>query len=201
MKNELKPVHVIHLLLYTPTSTDNSPVPIFGRTRLMKMVFLFEKEFAKEFYKNTDNLTPFDFGFESYNYGPFSKDVYEAINFLESRDIIEIQNKPLGYVDPNDIELDRMLSKSDEQNILFQTDNFNYVEEFNLSVTGIKIMKNKDNWFSWAQLNDNQKELLINFKTKMIRTPLRNILRYVYSKYPKYIDKSFIVHNLFPEGI
>lgn len=42
MDKELKPVHVVHLLLFAPTSTEKSPVPIFGRTRLMKMVFLFE---------------------------------------------------------------------------------------------------------------------------------------------------------------
>lgn len=40
------------LLLYSSTKKKEANVPIVGRTRLMKMVFLFEKELLDEFEKN-----------------------------------------------------------------------------------------------------------------------------------------------------
>ena len=40
------------LLLYAPTSGNNVNIPIAGRTRLMKMGFLFKKEIKNDFEKD-----------------------------------------------------------------------------------------------------------------------------------------------------
>src|SRR5438309_1531287 len=55
-----------------------------GITRMEKLLFLVEKE--TEF----EGIARF-FPFQPHNFGPFSKEVYEAIDFLESCDLIEIR--------------------------------------------------------------------------------------------------------------
>lgn len=193
MQQKYKLVHIIHIVLYSPTITENKPVSIFGRTRLMKMLFIFEKELFKKF-TDPENVTTFDF--ESYNFGPFSKKVYEALDFLESRDIIKIENVPESSLNYEDALIDQAMQSSEEENIFFQENETFYSEQFLLTNKGIQLMRNSSKWFSWANLDDEQKNLIINFKTQMVGTPLRKILQYVYKRYPKYAEFSKIVDRI-----
>ena len=74
------------LLLYL----DNGN-PIRGAVRLMKMMFLFEKEIAP-LLKNKgldSNKLP---EFIAYDFGAFSKDVYEQIDLFKSIEFIIVKN-------------------------------------------------------------------------------------------------------------
>jgi len=193
MQKNYKLVHIIHIMLYSPITTENKPVSIFGRTRLMKMLFIFEKELFKKF-TNPENITKFDF--ESYNFGPFSKKVYEALDFLESRDIIKIENVPESSLNYEDALIDQAIQSSEEENIFFQENETFYSERFLLTNKGIQIMRDSKKLFSWVNLNEEQKNLLINFKTQMVGTPLRKILKYVYKRYPKYAEFSKIIDRI-----
>lgn len=198
MSKQFKPVHLIHLLLYAPTNSDGFATPIFGRTRLMKMLFIFEKELAKKF-ENDEKIN--DFGFEAYHFGPYSRKVYEAIDFLESREIIEIRHTPPYYASQSDIDIDRVYMDSEAQKTDFLNNGVTWNEEFCLIKRGIKMMKEPGTWFSWVNLSKERQETLTQFKTVMVNTPLRDILKYVYSKYPKYAEKSTIRHRIFPGGV
>lgn len=197
--NSFKPVHIVHLLLYAPDTSGKKCIPIIGRTRLMKMIFLYHKELSEFFEKKTAISS---FNFEAYNFGPFSRKVYEAISFLETRGIIKSEataNSTL--MPPEDINIDEYLSKiENENNIYPDYDYIYYTEIFELTKEGVKIIEDKKKWFSWKNLDEEKKKKLIIFKTKMINTSLTNILKYVYSKYPKYAEKSFINHKLFPKS-
>src|SRR5438132_13163686 len=59
---------------------------ISGTTRLEKLLFLLEKE------TDFEGVARF-FPFEAHNFGPFSKDVYEAVEFLEGCGLIEVGEK------------------------------------------------------------------------------------------------------------
>jgi uncharacterized protein len=193
----LKPVHIIHLLLFAPTTAENQPVPILGRTRLMKMIFVFEKELAKHF-QNERELINFDF--EAHSFGPYSKKVYEAIDFLETREIIELfPVSPFGMND-DDMEVDKILISSEAEALDFQNEKIYMSEGFQLTSRGNQMMKKKDVWFSWSCLSDEKKKILTDFKTIMVSRPLKEILKYVYAKYPKYAEKSTIYQRLFPGG-
>lgn len=198
MKNKLKPVHAIHLLLYAPTGMSDEPEPIIGRTRLMKMVFLFEKELAKYF---EDKVELIDFNFEAYDYGPFSKKVYEAIDFLESREIIEIFPVPLYKANRYEMGIDRILMSEEENLLDFQETETYESEGYKLTKAGKAMMTLPEKWFSWENLDDEKKNALRKFKTTLINTPLTDVLRYVYSKYPKYAEKSVIYEKLFSTGV
>ncbi|MCU0290250.1 MAG: Panacea domain-containing protein [Acidobacteria bacterium] len=199
MGKDLKPVHLIHLLLYSPTATEKKPVPILGRTRLMKMIFIFEKELSHLFQNENK---PLDFNFEAYNFGPYSKKVYEAIDFLETREIIRLfPVSPPNSVDKDEMELDRRLMEEEAEVLGLQNEEIFISEGFELTENGKKIMTNHNIWFSWAKLTDDRKKILEKFKTKMVNTTLKDILKYVYTKYPKYAEKSLIYHTLFSEGV
>jgi hypothetical protein len=198
MEKKLKPVHLIHLLLYAPTTMDNKPVPIFGRTRLMKMLFIFEKELSG-YFQNDDTKIGFDF--EAHNFGPFSKKVYEAIDFLETRDIIELFPISSHWMSRDEMEIDSILMASEDRVLNFQDEYVPKSEGYRLTSRGIEMIKNQDIWFSWPKLSEKGKSVLVDFKTTMINTPLKDILKYVYSKYPKYAEKSIIYHKLFPDGV
>lgn len=197
MEKKLKPVHLIHLLLYAPTATDNKPVPIFGRTRLMKMLFIFEKELSGYFQNDS---TEIKFDFEAHNFGPFSKKVYEAIDFLETRDIIELFPVSSHWMSRDEMEIDSILMASEDTVLNFQDEYVPKSEGYQLTSKGIEMIKNQDIWFSWPKLSEERKSVLVDFKTTMVNTPLKDILKYVYSKYPKYAEKSIIYHKLFPDG-
>ena len=187
-----KPVHIIHLLLYAPDTSNEVSIPIEGRTRLMKMVFLFQKELSKYFEDQVDTDS---FDFESYHYGPFSKKVFEALNFLETREIIKTYTLALEKIDSNEISLERQLINSENQDILYDNDNNSeiyYPQVFELTEIGKRIMEDERKWFAWVNLSMAKRNTLTKFKTNMINTSVYNILRYVYTKYPSYAEKSYI---------
>src|SRR5260370_26301053 len=58
-----------------------------GVTRLEKLVFLLG---AEGNFKDIDSL----FAFRAYKFGPYSKAVYEAADFLELVDLVRVEVKP-----------------------------------------------------------------------------------------------------------
>jgi uncharacterized protein len=191
-----KPVHLIHLFTYAPTLSDKvlGKTPIIGRTRLMKMLFLFEKEIFKDF--NQDKKITIDFEFAPYNFGPYSKKAYEAIDFLETRDIIQISYG--NRINESDFELENFLNLANETEANFEvTDEEIRVEQFSITEYGIKLMKDKSKFFAWINLTPNQQLVLTKFKSQMVNSRLKDILIYVYKKYPEYAEKSQIKNQLF----
>lgn len=164
----------------------------------MKMAFIFEKEVAKYFQ---DENNPIVFDFEAHYFGPFSKKVYEAVDFLETRDIIQSFPVPPNRMSREEIEIDRILMASDIKVLTFQNEDTYSSEGFQLTRSGINMMKNREIWFSWIQLAEEKKRILIDFKTTMVNTPIKDILKYVYSKYPEYAEKSVIKKEIFPDGV
>jgi uncharacterized protein YwgA len=62
----------------------NDEQPIEGRTRLQKMVFLMQQEFAER-----DEPLPGEYQYIPYDYGPFAKKLYDDIDDLSDRHVID----------------------------------------------------------------------------------------------------------------
>lgn len=58
---------------------------IEGRTRLQKLIFLIQKRANK----NKNSGIPDEYEFVPYDYGPFSKEIYDDIDKLVSRGLVE----------------------------------------------------------------------------------------------------------------
>jgi len=70
-------------LLYTPSDSGVSE-PMFGRTRVVKAMFLVQRNLEEEF--NVDA----GFDFRPYKYGPFDQRVYGALEHLEMIKFVEM---------------------------------------------------------------------------------------------------------------
>jgi uncharacterized protein YwgA len=62
----------------------NDEQPIEGRTRLQKMVFLIQKEFEE-----SGDSIPGKYQYIPYDYGPFAKKLYDDIDELVEKQVIE----------------------------------------------------------------------------------------------------------------
>ncbi len=192
MELKLTGKKLLLLLIYTPDEKREVEVqsPISGRTRLMKMIFLFEKEIWPDFKKDKTFSEIDELGFIPWNYGPFSKKIYNDLEFLINQEFIEAK---FGENTPINAELAEYEYWAEIEN----NENFNefyervYTEElFYLSIDkGVKQAKSY-----WDRLTENQKDILVEFKMVLNRVSLDRILEYVYKKYHKdgYIDKSLI---------
>ena len=81
MSVQVTRIDILKMLLYAPGPTGRVNEPILGRTRLQKEVFLMQKALAD---KKIKRLYPF----MPYYYGPFSRELYRDLSWLEYKDLI-----------------------------------------------------------------------------------------------------------------
>ena len=175
------------LLLYL----DNKK-PILGAIRLEKMMFLFNMEIApilKEKGLESDKLPEFI----AYNYGPFSKDVYEQVELFKGIKFIQVTDLKATeeMVEVDDLEemsyedvsfVNEMTSKGYK----LKTDGTYY--KYSLLKTGENYVVEN----ILPSISNEQKILLETFKKKITSIYPKQLLKYVYSKYPDYTTKSLI---------
>lgn len=178
------------LLLYL-----NNQEPIKGAVRLTKMMFLFNEQISKMLKKRgleSEQLPDFI----AYNYGPFSKDVYEQIELFAG----------IGFVSVTDIN-----TKED----MFGIDDVVETEFIDECYQGDSELKTENNFWEYritdvgkgfvekellTDLTDEHKEILETFKRKITEMPIRQLLYYVYTKYPDYTEKSLIKDEVLDNG-
>ena len=181
---------ILLLLLYSPGVDDKINEPIVGRTRLVKMLFLFKTEALQHFRSGTEINEDNFYDFFPWNFGPFSSQVYDDLTFFTLRGFIDAEDTPEDALTESAAEWQRWLTSSNADD---EEDGFSSYEEqqFRLTEKGVKFA---------AQLYDGlshtQGKLLKQFKERLNRTPLRAILRYVYEKYPDQIERSQIAEHV-----
>lgn len=178
------------LLLYL-----NNQEPIKGAVRLTKMMFLFNKQISETLKGKgleSDQLP----NFIAYNYGPFSKDVYEQIELFTG----------IGFVSVTDINTKEEMSGIDD---VVETE---FIDE---CYQGDSELKTENNFWEYritdvgkgfvekellADLTDEQKGILEAFKRKITEMPIKQLLYYVYTNYPDYTEKSLIKDEVLDNG-
>lgn len=180
----------ILLLLYSPTTTGGKVnVPIAGRTRLMKMGFLFKEEVLIDFQKDRtfdEVVLPEYF---AWKYGPFSGELLNDLEFLINQEYI----KSRSGTSPIPAELDE--AEFGEYDFWVEDMDEFCVREYDKEVFELTeekgIPKAKE---IWDVLSENQQKFLIEFKKVLNCASLNRILEYVYKKYKAegYIDKSLV---------
>lgn len=186
-ENKLTGADYLLLLLYL-----NDNTPICSSVRLTKMMFLFEKEIVPIINsgKKIDKIADADLPeFFPYNFGPFSKDLYEQLNLFANIKFIKISNiyakEEMSEVD--DWEEPTSIDGLDSSNE-FTNNADGKCMKYSIDKIGIEYVK--------SQIIDyvpqETQNLLSAFKTKIIATNIKDILRYVYIKYPEQTVKSLI---------
>ena len=179
------------LFLYAPGATDQKNEPIYGRTKLTKMVFLFEKELKKDFFNNVDASI---FEFTPYLFGPYSRQLLADLDFLVTMGFVEKSDTSIpianaekaedSLTEREDIWEDiwgEIEKKSDERIDAFE-------QKYTLTEKGIRYVETR----LWNSLGEYQVSTLCRFKTQISRITLDDLLRYVYNKYLEYTENSTI---------
>ena len=171
MENEpLIAPDLVLLLLATSTRWEQATNRINGITRLEKLLFLVDKEC------NYGDALDKTFDFVPYHYGPYSKEVYEAVELLEEAGLIEEQRNF------TDSELDR----AEELLYSGMATEISYERQFILTDDGKSIAR-------YLFRNRPQLEAEIRrIKDTYAGLPLQTLIYYVYTKYPDYAVRSVI---------
>lgn len=179
----------ILLLLYSPINGDEFNVPISGRTRLMKMGFIFKEELRSDFEKDKtfeELALPEYF---AWKYGPFSGELLNDLEFLVNQNYINATSRgtPIeaSIAEAEFAEYDYWVDDMDE----FRSREY---DEECFELTQEKGVPKAEE--IWGILSENQKNILSEFKKVMNRASLSRILEYVYKKYHKegYVEKSLV---------
>ena len=178
---------ILLLLLYSPGKSKEPNAPIVGRTRLVKVLFLFREEALSHFRKGTE-INPENFyEFFPWTFGPFSAQIYDDLKFFELRGFLAKNDSPDDALPESAAEWEMWLSNS-----LPGVASYSYSEyqeeEFQLTSEGEHFVRDK----LYGALSHNQKQLLQQFRSRTESAPLRAILTYVYEQYPEMTDKSEI---------
>ena len=185
---------LLMLLLYAKGHGGLQAEPVKGRTRLMKMVFLFEKEVRAKF--NLDKVISKEAlpDFTPYDFGPFSPAVYSDLEFLVELGFVERQQSDdLEPLEEEALEYEywQAGAASDASRESLQAQ-----EEFVLSSIGKEFVQAGHA----GRLSEAQWQVLDEFKARCTGTSLRALLRYVYTRYKDMTVKSKIREEILSAG-
>lgn len=175
-------------LLYANDSVGAVPgSPVVGITRLEKLIFLAKIEEALL----KDAADEQDFHFVPFRMGPWTQEVYDEIDFLESLGLLDKEERGKVSVEDeahndelfSDLLLDKYQSSTISRN--------EATDAFQLTAEGRKKASE-----IWSRLSNDEKQKLIGLKRKFNNMNLRQFLRYVYKKYPEYTEASEIKEYL-----
>jgi uncharacterized protein YwgA len=160
---------LVLLLLAAPTKVSSAMNRINGITRLEKLLFLAEKE------EQLPSPVEQPLKFVPYNFGPYSKEVYEAVEILEESKLVREERLFDG----------QGLDSLEEADAAFE--NTDYVERrFFLTQDGKAVAD-----FLGDQHKDVM-DILGRIKDRYASMSLRQLIRYVYQKYPESAENSII---------
>ena len=187
---KLKSGDLLLLLLYSKGVKDATNEPIIGRTRLTKTLFVFNKEFYKDFAKDNTLIPPDSLPeFFAWKFGPMSKEILEDLEFFIKINFVQVKEitNSLAYEEAQEysylIENSSLTNESEKE----------YVEEmYFLTDIGVKYVESE----IVPHLSENQQTIIEELKRRFNNASLKQILQYVYEKYPDYIEKSIIKESV-----
>lgn len=164
---------LILLLLRASGSEAGTAGSVHGITRLEKLLFLASQE------EGVDDLVEDPFQFKPYHYGPYSKQIYEAVELLEELGLL-IDDR---YLDDDQLDEaeELALDVADEQGV---------ERRFILTESGEKVAD------LLAAGRPDVFDKLSRVKKTYGSLGLRRLIRYVYSKYPQFAEQSVIRESM-----
>jgi hypothetical protein len=146
----------------------------------MKLVYLFYKELISKLPSFEDIGTNSQHEFKPYHFGPFSKDIFDDIQFLENADLVKEEaggDLSMAELAESRLFLDEVLLERIET----EESNEPYVEPaFRLSESGVTFAERL-----YVLLKPQERSALQQFKARYNNLPLSTLLRYVYAAYPE----------------
>lgn len=165
----------IVMILGAPSDAPALQGKIEGITRLEKLVFLLQKE------SEIGSLLTEDPAYRPDNFGPFSVKVYQAVETLAAADLIT-----------DSAEISESTEDTWESSQLLGTEPDPYAtRNFTLTTRGKKYYS-----VLIDELPPDTERFLAQLKTRFAPLPLRQLIRYVYTKYPEFTGNSLIKDDI-----
>jgi hypothetical protein len=167
---------LIVLLLGGPSSSPLARDRIQGITRLEKLVFLLENE------SEIGRLLSEDPEFRAHNFGPFSSKIYQAVDTLAAA----------GLVDDTAVIADTTEDAWESEQVIGSMAADPYAtRDVSLTDRGRRYYE-----ALLKELPPGTEHELRQFKREFAEIPLRQLVRYVYERYPKMTEKSIIKRQI-----
>ena len=150
-----------------------------GVTRLEKLIFLLGAEAG---LKDVADL----FAFRAYKFGPYSKGVYDAEEFLESMGLVDVEVKPYHsyFLAEEEKELSRDIDDEAEDD----PTSAGHERLFSLTDNGrLLARKLRD---EWKRDRPGELKQLDEVTQRYGTLPLNQIIRYVYRRFPDMAERS-----------
>ena len=159
-----------------------------GITRLEKILYLLTRETS---FEGVADFYPF----KAHNFGPFSKEVYEAVDFLSSCDLITVREKSYAsyYAEVGEASLREEIDASVDGDDDGQPSSAATEKVFSLTGEGRKVAQIMREAVSRRRPTD-----IVELDRVMLRfanMPLTQLIRYVYGRYPE-----STVNSIHPEA-
>jgi uncharacterized protein YwgA len=154
-----------------------------GVTRLEKILYLLSKETSFEVIADF-------YGFKAHNFGPFSKEVYEAVDFLSSCGLIEVRDKSYQsyYAGVGEASLREEIDASSEGDNDDQLTVTATEKLFSLTNDGRKVAQIMRK--AVVQRRPTDIEELDRIMIRYANLPLNQLIRYVYGRFPEMTGNS-----------
>lgn len=186
-KKEMNGKDLLLSFLYSPGINETTNEKITGRTKIQKMMFLFEEQIYPNFFQESMQITLPEF--YPYYFGPFSRELYDDLSFFLAIGMIKSDTTPIPLSKADSVE--NFDFENDSPDVAFDIDSENsdkYEREYFLSDIGIRYVEEN----IWDKFTEIQKLKLKEFKSKINQLSLDSLLSYVYHKYPKETINSVI---------
>lgn len=131
--------------------------PIEGRTRMQKLVFLMQQYLDE---RDEYSFTSEEYEFIAYDYGPFSKELYDDLDSLSEQ----------GHIVDSEEELRDGKEKYD----------------YEIQPTGVDVIENRKDKEGAQEIL----QLAEDLKSQYNDVLLSELIDYVYSQYPEYAENS-----------
>ena len=177
---------ILLVLLYSPGRSDQINEPISGRTRLVKMLFLFREEALPHFHAGTDITSENFYQFFPWDFGPFSTQVHDDLDFFVLHGFIEPRQSSEETLPESAAEWETWLTASRSDSAQDPVSEYEE-QQFSLTTRGLAFVEPM-----FRSLTVKQRQLLREFKARTVAVPLRALLKYVYENYAAYTSKSTI---------
>jgi len=180
-------LEAILVLLYCPGSSGRYGEEVRGITRLDKLLYLIMKE------TNLGKAMEEEFKFEAYDYGPYSNEIYDAVETLKDAGLIAVQTGQfLDYREVSDAErIEREVTLDEDRIPLTERK----LEIYGLSDFGMKAGKKL-----FERLTPEEREGVKRIKEKFNLMSLRELIEYVYKNYPESAIRSKIRETILSES-
>jgi len=174
------------LLLYARGSSGQLCEAIEGRTRLQKMLYLLNKE-----HKVVRQISSLKF--EAYAYGPYTSELYDDLAFLQNMNYLDTGTSSDVTVDElsGDVSYDYLMGGLQEE----LPERYETVS-YRLSQKGRDAVQDYIEGVKSDQNFPGVMAAIEDVKTRFNRRPLRELVRYVYTKYPEDARESVIADQI-----